>query len=535
MIEDFDTSDDGVLFEADVCIVGAGAAGITVARSLLDSGLDVLLMESGGKDFEKPARDLAEGESVGFPYYPLEESRLRFFGGTVAVWGGRSAQLDGIDFRERGWVKHSGWPFGKDLLRPYYRKAQALLGLSPVEDNTLPDYESDLKRVEPAFFQFDEQFDRFTFDHCDDLTSSPNVRVLLHATAVKLVPSANGRTIESVEIANLRGGSGTVRAKACVIATGGLEVPRLLLASKHDTHPDGVGNNQDLVGRFFMEHPHARGAQILTKDALRLFEVMPRFVRRGGERLGMLFHPSEELQAEEGILNSCFTLAVRRHPGENQILYKQVYNNLRHELSPTRFGRGLWKLSRRASVYTQEKIGPFLTRRKLRKQDNGIYAVIRAEQAPNPDSRITLSDQRDALGVPRISLDWQLSEIDKLSVERLVCAFGGELERLGLGTVEPAAWLSDRSKGWESDQLVSNHAIGGYHHMGTTRMATSANRGVVDEDCRVYGVDNLYVAGSSVFPTGGWANPTLTIIALAIRLAEQLEKTCSSSAPVGWD
>lgn len=524
MIDDFATCTEGAVFETDICIVGAGAAGITIARQLLDSSLDVLLLESGGRDYEKSAKDLAEGQSVGFDYYPLEESRLRFFGGTTAVWGGRSAQLDEIDFRERSWVEHSGWPFEKELLRPYYRKAQALLGLSPVDDNRLPGFESMMRTIQPAFWQFDEKFDRFTIDSCADLALSSNVRILLHATAVRLIPGNSGRAIESVQIANLQGQRGTVKAKVCILATGGLEVPRLLLVSRHDTHPNGVGNNQDLVGRCFMEHPHARGAQVIPEDTRRLFEMLPRFSRHAGERYGMMFHPSDALQEKDGILNSCFTLAVRKHPGERQVLYKDVYNNLRHELSPTRFGRGLWKITRRASVYTQDKHGNFLNQRNLGKKCNGLYVVIRGEQAPNLNSRITLSEECDALGVPRIKLDWRMSDIDKHTIKRLMSAFDEELRVLSLGTVEPAAWLDDDNKGWEVDSLVSNHAIGGYHHMGTTRMSTTANSGVVDEDCRVHGVENLYIAGSSVFPTGGWANPTLTILALGIRLADRVRR-----------
>jgi choline dehydrogenase-like flavoprotein len=524
MIQDFSTSAADAVIETDICIVGAGAAGITVARNLLHTGREILLLESGGKDHESQMHELAEGESVGFPYYPLTESRLRFFGGTTAVWGGRSAQLDEIDFQTRSWVEHSGWPFEKDQLRTYYRDAQKSLDLTPVDDNVLPGFESSLQKIQPAFWQFDERFNRFTFNSSSDLTSSRNVRVLLHATAVGLTPSENGRTIESVQISNLQGVRGSVRARIFLLAMGGLEIPRLLLVSKHATHPDGVGNNRGLVGRFFMEHPRARGARIFPSDPRRLFEMLPRFVRRGGDRYGMLLRPSEVLQQNEGILNSCFTLAVRKHPGEHQVFYKSVYNKLRHELSPTRLGRAAWKTTRLASIQTQDRLGPFLNRRNLAKKGNGLYAVVRAEQAPNPNSRITLSDNRDSLGVPRISLDWQMSGIDKHSIGRMMTAFDDELRRLNLGTVEPSMWLADQSADWECDPLVSNHAIGGYHHMGTTRMASTESHGVVDENCRVHGVENLYISGSSVFPTGGWANPTLTIIALAIRLADRLKK-----------
>jgi len=524
MIQDFATSTGNTVIETDICIVGAGAAGITVARNLLHSGRNIVLLESGGKDYEPPMHELAQGECVGFPYYPLEESRLRFFGGTTAVWGGRSAQLDEMDFRRRSWVDHSGWPFEKDRLRSYYRNAQESLDLSPVDDNVLPGFDSPLQQVRPAFWQFDEKFDRFTFNSSGDLTSSPHVRVVLHATAVGLKPSDNGRTIESLQISNLDGVRGEIRAKVFLLATGGLEIPRLLLVSRHPAHPEGVGNNHGLVGRFFMEHPHARGARIFPKDPRRLFDLLPRFARHRGGRYGMLLHPSEELQEKEGILNSCFTIAVRKHPGEHQVFYKSVYNKLRHDLSPTRAGRAAWKTTRVASIQTQDRLGPFLNRRNLARKGNGLYAVIRAEQAPNPNSRVRLSDDCDSLGVPRIALDWQMSSIDKHSVDRLMSAFDEELRRFDLGSAEPARWLSDDSKDWEVDPLVSNHAIGGYHHMGTTRMSTTPNDGVVDENCRVHGVENLYITGSAVFPTVGWANPTLTILALAIRLADRIKK-----------
>jgi choline dehydrogenase-like flavoprotein len=197
---------------------------------------------------------------------------------------------------------------------------------------------------------------------------------------------------------------------------------------------------------------------------------------------------------------------------------------MRHEMSPTRFGRGLWKITRRVSARIQDRLGAYLTTRKLGREGYGLYAVIRAEQAPNPDSRIVLTDDRDALGMPRIALDWRLSAIDKDSIRILMKAFDEELRDHGLGSSEPADWLDESGPGWETDPLVSNHPIGGYHHMGTARMAANPRDGVVDANCRVHGVANLYIASSAVFPTAGWANPTLTILALSLRLADHLRR-----------
>jgi choline dehydrogenase-like flavoprotein len=149
------------------------------------------------------------------------------------------------------------------------------------------------------------------------------------------------------------------------------------------------------------------------------------------------------------------------------------------------------------------------------------------EQAPNPDSRVMLSQQRDALGVPQADLHWQFTELDKRSVATLVDTVNDEFQRLGLGRVTPEAWLSDASTAWPVDPTVSNHPIGGFHHMGTTRMAASPQDGVVDDNARVHGIDNLYVAGSSLFPTSGWANPVLTTLALTLRLADHLKAKLS--------
>jgi choline dehydrogenase-like flavoprotein len=146
--------------------------------------------------------------------------------------------------------------------------------------------------------------------------------------------------------------------------------------------------------------------------------------------------------------------------------------------------------------------------------------LVRAEQAPNPQSRVMLTSETDATGMPRVALDWRLQDVDVRSVAVLLGALDGELRRLGLGEVEPAEWLA--GGGWETDPLISSHPIGGYHHMGTTRMGTNPANSVTDEAGRVHGLGNLWIAGSSLFPTGSWANPTLTIVALALRSAARI-------------
>ena len=387
----------------------------------------------------------------------------------------------------------------------------------------------DSKVLRPAFWQFDEQSERFTLRRCSDLVNAPGVKILLHATVVRIQVNEAGTAIDGVKIANLRGGRATVSAKAYVLAAGGLENPRLLLSS-NDVHNNGIGNTHDLVGRYFMEHPRARGAHVRSDRIGQLLDMFPRLRRHAGHRYAALLRGSESLQEREGLLNTSLSLSVRQHADDRPVLHKRVYRTLKERLPPNRLGRSLWLLVRRGSVRAREQFGPLLRWNSVKRNHNNVYVVVRAEQAPNRDSRVTLTRETDALGMPRLELDWRFSDIDKRTVSTLMSVFDQELQRCNLGRLETSPWLADDGPDWETDPLISNHPIGGYHHMGTTRMASSPRQGVVDADCRVHGLENLYVAGSSVFPTGGWANPTLTILALALKLSDKLEKVAPHSA-----
>ncbi len=533
MIEELDGAGDHAVFESTACIVGAGAAGITLARRLASFGIDVLLLESGAADYEKPIQDLGLGESVGFPYYRLEQSRLRLFGGTTAVWGGRVVQLDPIDFERRAWIEHSGWPFGKQTLAPYYAESLRSLELEVTEGDErlwnrlgLSEPAFDAKQLRTNFFQFDEQFERFTLRRCADLASSAKVRVLLRATVLDIRTNAAGTAVDSVRIGNLEGRRAEVRARVFVLAAGGLETPRLLLNST-GADPRGVGNREDLVGRFFMEHPHARAGRVLPRKLWRLLHLLPRSHRSEGLRYAALLRPAESLQEQEGILNSSFTLSVRRHPGKPLPPGRLLFDAIKWKVPHDHRGRSVWWVHRRARLRLQEYTRIYQRWLRAATKKRGLYVVSRAEQAPNPDSRVLLSDRRDALGLRQIKLDWRLLEVDKRTLEVSMTALDRELRRLSLGSVEPSPWLAEQETPWQIDRLISNHPIGGYHHIGTTRMATSPRQGVVDADCRVHGLGNLYVAGSSVFPTSGWANPTLTILALSLRLGDHLGRILS--------
>ncbi|MEH3107289.1 MAG: GMC family oxidoreductase [Sphingomonas fennica] len=503
----------------EIAIVGAGAAGITLARRLLAHGRSVILLESGGRDYDPRTADLAAGENIGLPYYDLEDARLRFFGGTTAIWGGRCSELDPIDLERRPWVPHSGWPIGWDELAGYYAEARPLFGLQAGDPLAppIPPPAFDAAELVTPVWRFDRQFDRFSFARAADLLRHPRCTILTHATVTAIEPAADGNAIAALEARSLTGRRTRIAARQVVLAAGGIETPRLMLASD-------IGNRHDQVGRYFMEHPHARGGRIVDGDAWGLFAAFARQRIAGGGELAALIAAAPALQRREGLLNTSLTIAPRRPPTARESWGMRAYLKAKHSAAPDRLGRTLWLGVKSAAGWAQRRTDPMRPWLLHRLGRLDVALVVRAEQAPNPASRVTLGGERDELGMPRVRLDWRTSALDVDSVAGLVAALGREATRLGLGRVEPAPWLSDPAKAWITDPLISAHPIGGYHHIGTTRMSDDPKTGVTDGWGRVHGLANLHVAGSSLFPTSGWANPTLTIVALALRTADRLHR-----------
>ena len=530
----------GSELDTDVCVVGAGAAGQTVVRGLLGSGLKILLLESGGFDFDADIQALGEGDNLGATYYDLVDSRLRFFGGTTSIWGGRCAPVDPIDLEARPWAGTPGWPIVIEDLTSGYNRAHAVLGIGAVdygdslwshmgrayEDRVRQQGHApvfDRQKIGYGFWRFDFEKERFGARQYRDLLLSEQVTLLLHANVVGLTPMADGGAVKQLELRGPDGRHVVVRSRIIVLACGGIENPRLLLASR-SVESSGLGNQYDQVGRCFMEHPHGRLGRIHGPNGLAIWDAFRMRHPRGHVPVAPALRIAPEWQRQQRLLNSAVTFKLQRDPGRGVPRAKALYQSLKHDLSPTNTNRRLWHWYRYTRLLYREWLRPQVERLKAKRGDRVLSVMVRGEQAPNPASRVQLSDRVDRHGVPLANLDWRFSEIDKQTVRALGDLLDGELRRTGLGRLAVEEWVKSSGPDWPVDPTVGNHPLGGFHHMGTTRMSSDPRQGVVDANCAVHGYANLFVAGSSVFPTSGWANPTLTIMALAFRLADHIRR-----------
>lgn len=513
MLIDARTLPEGQAVDADLCIVGAGAAGIAMARELAGQGLRLVLLESGGLDFDPAVQALCAGEIAGNPSAPLDESRLRFFGGTSNHWMGYCRPLDPADFAARPWIPHSGWPLDRAELDPFYARAQTVLQLQDY-DYTTARWTADMPpllagplgqgRLQTTVLQQSPPT-RLGEVYRDELGRAANVRVLLNANLVDIRTDAAAVTVEELAVACLDGRRFVVRPKVAVLACGGIENARLLLSAR-GTVAAGLGNGHGLVGRFFMDHPAYDAAEILL-------DADPALARGPATQVidtTLALDPAVERAQSLG--RFMVYVFPRRDGGAEAPGYRAL-RDLTKALRRGQMPERIWQMLGNVIDDLDGAAGNLW--RRFVAASQVLTVRLHTETAPHPDSRVTLLDVRDPLGLPRVRLDWQITEFDRRTIRRGLEILGEELGRLGLGRLRLAEWV--QAPGFA---VPGN---GSYHHMGTTRMSDDPRRGVVDRNGRIHGMANLYVAGSSVFATGGAVNPTLSIVALALRLADRLK------------
>jgi choline dehydrogenase-like flavoprotein len=509
---------------ADVCIVGSGAAGLVIATELDRSELRVVVLEGGGRRFAARAQRLFDSEVVGLAHGGIHAYRFRMFGGATTRWAGQALPLDAIDFEERDWVPSSGWPITRDDLEPYYTRAVSFMGIDAFPRDPSTRWPSALSppprfnrdRLTPSYSQFTAQ-PNFAETHGAELSASANVDVLLGANVSQLITDLHATEVQAVQVRSLDGHELAVRAGLFVICAGGIETARILLAS--DQHSEGgVGNNHDLVGRYFQDHPGLTVGKIVPVNG-RAFSNTFRPRKEGGIKFQPRFSLADHIQRQERLLNTSGSVLFHTTQSPSITAGTVLYRSLRQpDLRPglraaakTVLGDPL-PLVRAAGRH-------FILRQPALDPTAIPELAIGGEQAPNRDSRIFLTDQRDALGMRRAALDWRLTEAEIRAWRRTAEIVAQEFERLDVGRVDLEGFELDNDPAKLSGRIVDAG-----HHMGTTRMSKAADTGVVDPECRVHGIDNLYIGSSSVFPTSGSSNPTLTIIALALRISDTIRR-----------
>lgn len=478
---------------ADVCIVGAGAAGITLAHELNRAKASVILLEGGSRGATVESSSIygagAAASSRQSSY--IRDSRLRYFGGTTNHWGGITHPLSPIDFLERSWMSGSGWPIEYSEVAPYYRRASEIIGIQPFDSSLISDIRTRspiARALESDAFTchtYQKKATRFGQEYGPEIKKSRNVLALLDANMTDLNVSRGRRMISSLSVKTFRKNEFIVKAKVYVLACGGMENARILLNSDQ-AFESGIGNHHGHVGRYFMEHLHGvLGYIALPFDAaqMRIFrQVSPTYLQ---------VSPTDELLAANEILN----FSILLEETDRKTLFEKGEIPDIEDLS-----RSIVEPAGEAEIPTA---GTSLYK---------LHYIL--ENAPHPDNRLRLSAETDFFGKRRILLDFELQEQDVESHAKAFRLLASDFGKRGLGRVNFFG---------RSALAIDRMGFGG-HHIGTTRASSSPRDGVVDGNLKLHGLENLYVLGSSVFRTGGAANPTLTIVALTVRLGDHLKR-----------
>lgn len=511
--------------EVDICIIGGGAAGIAIALEFEKSDFKVALIESGGLNLSRKNQKLNNMKNVGIDYENLGIQRGRYLGGSTNMWGGNCIPLDPIDFKECSGRRGTSWPFDEYEIGSYIKRAQKFLNIDTI------DFGDDLISKINLSNNKDDEFNWKAWQFCDfpfrfgekyreHLKNSVNIACYLNTNFTGFNVVKGDNFAKEAIIKSLDAKEGSIRASNFILACGGIENARLLLNIEEKKSFDSF-NNSKKVGSFFAEHPNATIGYISGKDADLIYQDHSIKYINNGKEIKPGLSINEITQEHDGLLNSI--VSVWPVPEENSIITK---------------AKLLLQLFKKRDFGFKFLITTFLilprissllphVRHRLKGGEvttpyrSNYYEVrLMSETIPNEESKVFLAKDRDSIGLKKASLNWILSEKDKKSFINTAKKTQIYFESKGEIKFNLASWVENPSSNW-TDYINKDGHYG--HHMGTTMMSDKSIDGVVDKNCKLHDIDNIYIAGSSVFPTYGFANPTLTIIALGIRLADHLK------------
>ena len=555
MIEDAREIPNQTILDTTVCILGGGAVGITLARELVRNGIEVILLPGAGKKERKSDRDRYRGRAdPPGSHEPLEENRKRVFGGTTTAWGGRCVPFDPIDFEPRSWIPNSGWPIGWENVQPFLAEAMKLCEAGDTDFDARSAFPTSPAMMGPNFDDPEvvtwplEKWSpptNFARKYGPELSEAGRCRILLYGQGVQVHIAENKKEIQEVEASSGNKKQFFVRAKCFVLACGGLENARLLLAS-NQILPLGIGNQKDQVGRYYQSHQFGVCGHAVLREPLKMVYDFERdtqgaYARRRfwmtalgqqshkmGNIIGFFFRQSKDVSFHRDPLTSSLYLAKNclHRLGQGLPGMKRMWDEDRVEM-----GNHLRVVFREAPQLVPQVLDltkkRFFSKRRLpfvlpSQKNNCFPLYYQAEHAPTPESRLVLTPgERDDLGMPRLLVKVKFSELDLHTVRSFFRVFEKRMKASGAGEfVYQEEQLEQQFA--ERKQTFNSNA----HHIGTTRMSDNPRTGVVDSNGRVHGISNLYVGGSSIYPTSGHANPTLLAVMLALRLAKKLLNEC---------
>lgn len=522
MLIDGRTLNEGEVIKTDICILGGGPAGITLANELNGSNLKVVLLDAGGEQYEANIQQFYEADSVPNFYPDPQISRLRFLGGASNHWANNTSPFSPLDFEKRDWIANSGWPIGYDDLAPYYIKAAEYCqtgGDGYSSEYWLPLMELDDLMQEAMYSQLSIAKaslppTRFYVSHGKSLVESANVYIYKYASVIDLEFDESEKRVVSATFTAYNGKQYKVLSDRFVLSMGGLENARMLLLF-NEKYNGRLGNESDNVGRYFMDHP--------TMNAAHLFSEVTRLdsmSRLEGQRfLVAFFELTEKALREEKLINLRMPVtSVTEYGMSDGISSFHILKNslIKGELPDyffTHYGNLILDADMVIEAIARKQFDTKVF--DSAKNKPGYQIPMMVEQIPERNNRIHLSAKKDQFDLNKLSIEWNVSEQNRELMWRALEVFARDM---GITSIGRLRLLRERASRLFGDQMGFGH-----HHMGTTRMSDTPENGVVDENCKVFGVGNLYIAGSSVFPTGSHVPPTLTITALSVRLADHLK------------
>jgi len=527
MIIDANNIESKSIFKADICILGGGIAGIVLANELLSTNKNIILLESGSEQYDDKTQGLYEAESTPSIFPNPRASRLRFLGGSSNHWENSTERFSPIDFKKRDWISDSGWPLTYGELEPYYTKAE------------------EYAKVDKGGYQFEfwkEKFNstdifskstlfsstvsksslyptQFYREYGDNLARAKNIKIITNANVVNLKYNTETQVVNSAIFRTFKDEQHQVDANTFIMCFGGIENARMLLTF-NEKYKNKLGNEYDNVGRYFMEHPTVRAAHFLPLQENKLDKIYEGTIddelyitaRASLSEAAQMAHRTNNLRMY-------FTKRSKIELSAGISSSHIISNSIKNSETPEEFGGHLLNI-----IKDIDHIAEAFLRKELdtsffdSTHEFGGYQIISMiEQTPDRNNRVQLGKEKDSLGIKKVKIDFRVTETDKEKTWTTLELLAKDPSIQSIGRVR---LLKDR------DSRIWTSQLGfGQHHMGTTKMSDNVKSGVVDPSLKVFGTKNFYISGSSVFPTGGHVPPTLTIIAVTIRLAHTLKST----------